>query len=179
VFVNEMVDGARERVQELIEKLTEKVAEKLPEVPTADSRIHAVTIGRPRTEVMDAFRDADRLSVILGDIAEVETIGSDRLRWTFTATDGERPAWDCVVSLEGDLLRFIDTHPDGRSGLTLEFRDAPQDRGTEVVARVSAPAPGMLTGAATFTALYRMRALLLTGEVPTLRENPSARPSAR
>jgi uncharacterized membrane protein len=175
--VNEMVDSAKERVQELIEKLTEKVADKLPDSVTAESRVQAVTIGRPRNEVIDAFCDAARLSVVLGDVAEVESIGPDRLRWTFAGAD--HPSWDCVVSLEGDQVRFVDARPDGRSGLTLEFRDAPQDRGTEVVARVSAPAPGMLTGPMAFTALYRMRALLLTGEVPTLRENPSARPSAR
>jgi uncharacterized membrane protein len=177
-FVNEMVDTAKERVQELIEKLTEKVAEKLPEA-TGDSALQAVTIGRPKNEVIDAFSDPARLSVVLGDVARVESIGSDRLRWTFTATGEEDRDWDCVVSLHGDRLRFTDARPDSAAGLTLDFRDAPQDRGTEVIARVSAPTPGMLTGLLAFKALYRARALLQTGEVPTLRHNPSARPAAR
>ncbi|MCW2552947.1 MAG: putative integral rane protein [Mycobacterium sp.] len=52
-------------------------------------------------------------------------------------------------------------------------------RRTEVIARVSSPAPGALTGALTFKALYRARALLMTGEMPTIRYNPSARDSDR
>ena len=77
------------------------------------------------------------------------------------------------------LLRFIDVQPDSAAHVLLEFRDASRDRGTEIVARVSAPAPGLLTGPLTFKALYRARALLQTGEVPTLHHNSSARASDR
>jgi hypothetical protein len=65
------------------------------------------------------------------------------------------------------------------NGIVLEFGDAPQDRGTEVIARVSSPAPGVLTGPLAFKALYRARALLMTGEVPTIKSNPSARDADR
>jgi len=44
---------------------------------------------------------------------------------------------------------------------------------------VRSPLPGLLTGAIAFKLLYRMRALLQTGELPTLEHNPSARPGAR
>jgi hypothetical protein len=48
-----------------------------------------------------------------------------------------------------------------------------------VTLRVEAPAPRLLSGAAAFKVLYRLRALMQTGEVPTIKSNPSARASAR
>lgn len=169
-----VVDTAVERVKHLAEKVTEKVVD----ATTTDSRVQAVTIARPRSEVMAFFQEHEQLSQVLGDIIAVHDAGPDRLRWCFSGDDG--PAWDCVVSRDGEnRLRFVDVNTDRPAGLTLDFSDAPQDRGTEVVARVSAPAPGALTGLMLYKILYRARALIQTGEVPTLRHNPSARASAR
>ena len=129
--------------------------------------------------MIDFFQRAERLSVIFGDIATVQDAGENRQRWIFTH-DGGGPAWDCVVTAEDDeRLRFVDVNPQRRAGIVLEFRDAPQDRGTEVIAHVTSPAPGTLSGALTYKALYRARALIQTAEVPTIRHNPSARHSAR
>lgn len=171
-----VVDTAKQQAKQLAHKVVEKVGEKV----TADSRVQAVTIARPRADVLDLFQDPERLSRIFGDIADVTGAGAgaDRLRWTFAGDDG--PVWDCVVSREGDnRLRYVDVNPERAAGLTLDLSDAPQGRGTEVVARVTAPGPGALTGVLTFKALYRARALLQTGEVPTIARNPSARDSSR
>lgn len=169
-----VVDTAVERVKHLAEKVTEKVTDAV----TTDSRVQAITIARPRAEVMAFFQESELLSQVLGDIASVQDAGPDRLRWTFSGDDG--PAWDCVISRDGEnRLRFLDVNPDRPAGLTLDFSDAQQDRGTEVVARVRAPGPGALTGLLLYKILYRARALMQTGEVPTLRHNPSARASAR
>ncbi len=171
-----VVHTAKERVQQLAGKVVDRIAD----AAESDSRVQAVTIGRPRAEVVAFFADPQRLSVVFGDIAEVQSIGADRMRWTFVAGDGVGPAWDCVVSVDDEShLRFVDTDPAGHVGIALEFRDAPQQRGTEVIARVSSPAPGALTGPLAFKALYRARALLMTGEVPTIEKNPSARHSDR
>jgi uncharacterized membrane protein len=170
-----VVDSAKAQVKQIVEKVTEKVTESV----SSDSKIQAVTIDRPRRDVVAAFSDAAFLTQVFGDIADVHNAGPERLRWTF-ALDGGGPAWDCVVATEGDdRLRFVDVNPDRDAGIDLRFREAPQHRGTEVIARVTSPAPGALTGALTFKALYRARALLLTGEVPTIKENPSARDSDR
>ncbi|WP_280506943.1 hypothetical protein [Nocardia farcinica] len=67
----------------------------------------------------------------------------------------------------------------GDAQLHIEFAEAPADLGTEVTLRVTAPVPGLLTGAVAFKVLYRARALLQTGELPTLAHNPSARAGAR
>ena len=170
-----VVDSAKAQVKQIVEKVTEKVAESV----SSDSKIQAITIDRPRNDVMQAFQDAEFLTQVFGDVADVHSAGAERLRWTF-AGDGEGPVWDCVIAADGDgQLRFVDVNPDRDAGIDLRFRDAPQNRGTEVIARVTSPAPGALTGALTFKALYRARALLLTGEVPTIKYNPSARDSDR
>lgn len=172
-----VVDSTKEHVKQLVEKVAQKVAEAAPAGVSFDSRVQAVTIGRPRAEVMHFFTDANRLSEVFGDIAEVSSTGPDRMRWKFTGGDLE---WECVVVTEDESrLRFVDVDPNESTGIVLELRDAPRDRGTEVIARVSSPAPGALTGLLTFKALYRARALLTTGEVPTIRHNPSARASNR
>jgi uncharacterized membrane protein len=178
-----VVESTKEQVRQIVEKVAQKVTEKTPQGVSFDSPLQAVTVGRPRTEVMNLFTDASRLSEVFGDIAEVSSTGPDRMRWKFAANgdDGSRsPEWECVVVTEDDArLRFVDVDPTQKAEITLEFRDAPRDRGTEVIARVSSPAPGAFTGLLTYKALYRASALLTTGEVPTLRHNPSARTSNR
>jgi hypothetical protein len=172
-----VVDSTKEHVKQIVDKVAKKVAEKAPAGVGFDSGVQAVTIGRPRAEVMQFFTDASRLSEVFGDIAEVSSIGPDRMRWKFA---GEGPEWECVVVTEDDArLRFVDVDPNASTGIVLELRDAPRDRGTEVIARVSSPAPGALSGVLTFKVLYRARALVTTGEVPTIRHNPSARASNR
>jgi uncharacterized membrane protein len=170
-----VVDTAREQVKHIVDK----VAEKVTDAATSESRIQAITIGRPRRDVMHLFKDAELLSEVFGDVADVHSVGEGRLRWTFKIDDGG-PAWDCVVTVEDDSrLRYVDVNPERQAEITMEFRDAPQDRGTEVLARVSSPAPGALTGPLMYKVLYRARATLLTGEVPTIAWNPSARDSNR
>ncbi|MEI4535529.1 hypothetical protein WAE93_30445 [Pseudomonas aeruginosa] len=63
--------------------------------------------------------------------------------------------------------------------IVVKYRAAPRELGTEVTLCVQAPAPALLSGAAAFKVLYRLRALMQTGEVPTIQSNPSARESAR
>jgi uncharacterized membrane protein len=135
----------------------------------------SVTIGRPRGAVRAFFRDPERLARVFGDIADV-TADGDNLRWTFRS--GEAITWECRVEADDDHVRYVSADG-GERGIVLELRDAPRDRGTEVLLRETSPVPSLLAGALAFTALYRARALLQTGEVPTLEPNPSARASDR
>jgi hypothetical protein len=171
-----VVDTAKAQVKQIVEKVTDKVTD----TASFDSKIQAVTIGLPRNDVMRQFQNAGFLSQVFGDVADVHEAGPERLRWTFRLDGNDGTAWDCVVAAEDDAqLRFVDVNPDKSASIVLNFRDAPQDRGTEVIARTTSPAPGPLTGPLTFKALYRARALLTTGEVPTIQHNPSARDSDR
>jgi uncharacterized membrane protein len=173
-----VVDTAKEQVKHLVEVVTDKVTDKVTDAATTDSRIQAITIGRPRADIVRLFQDAEVLAEVVGDFAEVHSTGKGRLRWTFPFDGGA--AWDCVIVIEDDIrVRFVDVNPERTAELTLDFRDAPNDLGTEVTARVSSPAPGALTGVLAYKLLYRARAVLLTGEAPTIKYNPSARDSQR
>lgn len=169
-----VVETAKAQVMQIVEK----VAEKVTDAAATDSQVQAITIAHPRGDVVKFLRDADHLSRIFGDIADVHRAGPDRLRWSFLGPGGG--VWDCVIAVEGDnRLRYVDVNPDRPLAITLDLSDAPQDRGTEILGRVTAPAPGVLTGSLMFKALYRARALLQTGEVPTIKHNPSGRASQR
>ncbi|WP_159847723.1 SRPBCC family protein [Nocardia sp. CY41] len=148
------------------------------------SSSQTVTIARPRAEVQQFWRDPAKLSEVLGDVAEVRTTEPSTYEWTLqSGTDG-RTTWKTTLREDEGHLRFVGSAGEDAAsaqGLEIElsFRDAPQDLGTEVTMRARTPLPDLLTGAAMFTALYRARARLQTGEIPTLAHNPSARSSAR
>ncbi|WP_280473917.1 SRPBCC family protein [Nocardia asiatica] len=148
------------------------------------SSTQTVTIARPRAEVEGFWRDPANLSEVMGDVADVRSSGPSSYEWTLHSGADGRTTWQTTLQEEQGRFRFVGSTDDSTSsapGLELElrFRDAPRDLGTEVTMRARAPLPDVLTGAATFTALYRARARLQTGEVPTLAHNPSARSSAR
>ncbi|WP_304113592.1 hypothetical protein [Mycolicibacterium bacteremicum] len=167
-----LLESAKEQARQLVEK----VAGSAGHEPT----VQAVTIGRPHDAVVAVLSDPAALSRIFGDIAEVASIGPDRLRWTFPGRDADDdPSWECVVSTDGAGVKYTDVRPDSSLEIVVALREAPQDMGTEVIGRISSPAPGLLTGPLLYKALYRTRALLQTGEIPTIARNPSARDSAR
>ena len=166
-----LLDQAKEQARHLVEKVTGSEGR--------EPGVHAITISRSRQEVVSAFRDPDFLSQIFGDIADVEATGPNLLRWAFHHGGKNDAAWECVITAGEDEVTYAGAGPGSPTEIVIACRDAPQDRGTEDVARVSAPAPGLLTGPLTFKALYRARALLQTGEIPTIRRNPSARNSPR
>ncbi|WP_280308620.1 hypothetical protein [Nocardia abscessus] len=148
------------------------------------SSSQTLTIARPRAEVERFWRDPANLSEVLGDVAEVRSSGPSSYEWTFPSGADGRTTWTTTLREEDGHFRFVGSTDDDTSsapGLELElgFADAPRDLGTEVTMRARTPLPDLLTGAATFTALYRARARLQTGEIPTLANNPSARSSAR
>lgn len=134
-----------------------------------------VTIACPVERIEQFWRDPGQLSVVLGDIAEVEVRGPDRYCWR--SMDGPELAWETELIPQPEGVRFVGTAD--ASQISVSWRPALGKPGTEVTLRADAPVPGLLAGAAAFKALYRLRALMQTGEVPTIRRNPSARKSAR
>ncbi|MCG5433483.1 hypothetical protein LV457_14475 [Mycobacterium sp. MYCO198283] len=131
-----------------------------------------VTIGRPPEAVAQLWRDPQQLSRLLGEIGEVTQDG-DTYRWTL---GDDATSWETRLQVEGDRLRFVG---DNATELTVTLRPAPNQLGTEVTLTPKTPLPDLVTGAVAFTMLYRARALLQTGEIPTIRQNPSGRASAR
>lgn len=161
------------QIPEPVNKVVTKVVSMVADTAPSGAKAQTVTIACPPERIEQFWRDPEQLSVVLGDIAEVEATGEDRYRWR--VMDG--PAWESRLVTDPGRVRYVGSADDNE--LVVEYRPAPNDLGTEVTLRVKAPAPGLLSGAAAFKVLYRLRALVQTGEVPTIRSNPSARKSAR
>ncbi|MGE2714252.1 hypothetical protein ACQI4L_09360 [Mycolicibacterium litorale] len=171
-----ILDAARDRATALAANVANVVGDKMPDKRPADATTgQSVTINSSVVEVEELWRDARRMSVVLGELGDVENIGPDRYRWTLHAGP-VKTTWESTAHTDPDGLRF--TGDDGNE-ILVSYRLAPNHLGTEVTLRTKTPAPDLLTGALAFKVLYRCRALLQTGEVPTIRNNPSARPSAR
>ncbi|WP_378740450.1 hypothetical protein [Nocardia brasiliensis] len=167
------LDKAKEQLTDLVGKVIDS--------GSSGGGTQTVTISRPRDQVEQFWRDPEKLSVVLGDLAEVRSTGPTSYEWILRRGD-ESVTWDTTLVAEEGSLRFVRAGGNGSSTegveIKLTFRDAPHDLGTEVTLQVKSPVPDLLTGAAAFKVLYRARALLQTGEVPTLAHNPSARAAA-
>ena len=150
----------------------------------------SITVGRPPEELYEAWRDPDRLSRVVGHVADVAPADGDRLRWQVSGPLGLKTAWETrfVEERPGEYLRW-ETLGDARvphEG-SVSFRPAPGDRGTEVTLAVDFDPPGgasgraildrldVVTGTLAEVALDRFKSLVETGEAPTLERNPSAR----
>lgn len=149
------------------------VVNRVIDVAPRRSKAQTVTIACPVERIERFWRDPDQLSVVLGDIADIEAGGRDGYRWRFSADPDV--TWDSTLIDEPDGIRFVGNG----NQLVVNYRPAPRELGTEVTLCVTAPAPALLSGAAAYQVLYRLRALMQTGEVPTIQSNPSARDSAR
>ncbi|WP_280507757.1 hypothetical protein [Nocardia flavorosea] len=142
---------------------------------TPGSRSQTLTFRCPRAAAVQFWRDPENLSRVFSGIAEVHSTGEDRYEWAVAGTGDEPVTWASVLLAEDDDLRFVDASDSDLVQMDIGFADAPHELGTEVRISAQAPLPEPLTNAALFTVLYRARALLQTGEVPTLEQNSSAR----
>ena len=150
-----------------------------------------VTIGKPRQELYQVWRDFSRFPDFMDNVRMVEKLDNERSRWTIEAPmgatvevvtriaedkPGETIAW---VSEPGSQIET-----DGR----VEFADAPPSRGTYVrlLIRYKPPAGRIGQGIAKLLQrepnvqarrdLRRFKQLMETGEIP-VNASPSARKS--
>lgn len=166
--------GTRDHLTDLVEEVITVGGEP----DTAQT----VTIGRPRAEVEQFWHDPDNLSQVLGDIASIRVLGDGIHEWHTHRGPEQTLTWRTTLHDADGAISFTAIREDGtpaedRPRVDLRFRDAPHDLGTEVTLRVRTAVPELLTRAAIFKALYRARALIQTGEIPTL-DTPSARATA-
>lgn len=150
----------------------------------------SITIGKPANELFRFWREPQRLSQILGDIAQVTQVSGGRQHWVVHGPFNRRMEWDTQVIEDhpGELVRWksLDGAPLPNEGL-VRFRPAPRDWGTEVALRFRFDAPGgtlgnavakrlgIVPGMLAEKALRRFKSLAETGEIPTLKHNPAAR----
>lgn len=177
-----LVRTAAARTQGVARALRDRAPVGGDQGPTAIRQ--SITIERSREEILPIARDPHALSTVLGDLGRVATTGGDRFAWTITTPGDATTEFDTelVETPNGLLWRTADDADGMPAQLTLTFEDAPQDRGTEVALRLELELPpgtrkaaATVAGGLALKALHRFKALVVTGEVPTLRHTPAAR----
>lgn len=98
----------------------------------------AVTIGKPRQQVYDTWRDFSNLARFMENIESVTLIDGKTSHWVVRGPMGRTLEWDAVVTedVPGERIAW-ETAPgaDIKSAGWVEFTDGPTGRGTEVRAR--------------------------------------------
>ncbi len=154
----------------------------------ADAR-GAATIGRSSEELRALWQRPDVQSRIWAHFATVTAQEEGSAVWIAKGPAGGEYRWrtQSQEGADGELRWASVDDADVPNTGTLIFRPAPGDRGTEVHLSVRFDPPGGPVGQAISklfhivpreivqTALYRFRALALTGEIPTTDPQPAAR----
>ncbi|MBY9062622.1 SRPBCC family protein [Sphingomonas yunnanensis] len=148
-----------------------------------------VTIGRPAEELRTLWLQPDTQSRIWAHFANVTASGDGAADWVAHGPAGGEYRWQTQTDASAaDALRWTSLDgADVANAGSLRFRPAPGDRGTELHLDIRFDPPGGIVGEAAvklfrivpreivLTALYRFRALALTGEIPTTDHQPAAR----
>lgn len=149
----------------------------------------AVTVGRPADELRTLWLDPDTQSRIWTHFAEVTPLDSRTADWLAHGPAGGDYKWRTEVEdASGNEVRWssLDGADVPNAGV-LVFGAAPGDRGTELHLDLRFDPPGGVVGEALSKlfhivpaeivrkALYKFRALALTGEIPTTEPQPAAR----
>lgn len=136
-----------------------------------------LTIARTVEDVLRACLDPDVLDTMVSPAGSVHRGPAGVYAWTVADTTIETQA-----HVEPNRVVFSGgpaQNPD-EPVVTVEAWPAPQGLGAEVVLRLTVPAgTGEVGGGLAFTMLYHLRALLQTGEAPTLGNVPSGRDGKR
>jgi uncharacterized membrane protein len=150
----------------------------------------SLTIDANPDELLEAWCDPAVQQQVLGDLAELTAGDRNQMRWQ-VRLPGDRSvqvASELVECQPGVMAHYRSTAPhDIEMDLVFAVEPAPADFGTEATVKIECAVPGgtlasaaakllgsapeMLVG----RALRRLKALIETGEIPTLESNPSAR----
>jgi len=141
-----------------------------------------VTIGKPRAEVYAFWRDFSNIPRFLEHVESIQSTGDGTHRWTIETGSGREIVMDTriVHDVENEevVWRTVEGSDIESEGRVL-FRDAPGDRGTEVVATAHYHQPGGALGGAVAKLLQvdpktqirrglkRLKMLMETGEIST------------
>jgi uncharacterized membrane protein len=156
--------------------------------------LRSVTAQRSAQDVFRAWRRPETFAQVLGHFASHTSLEGGRTQWTLHDPMGREHSWvtEVVAEEPNKMIRWqtVDGAPLLKS-LTLQLHPAPGDRGTEMRLHLRLEPPsgvlgsvlGKLFGKAPAwvidRALRNMKSLLEAGEVPSLKNNPAARASAR
>jgi uncharacterized membrane protein len=153
----------------------------------------AVTVNRPRAEVYRLWRDLENLPRFMKHIESVEQLDDRRSRWIVCAPAGRTVEWEAEIinEIENGLIGFRSlSHANVDLAGSVQFKDAPAGRGTEVIVEIQYNPPAGILGA--FAArmwgeeptqqigedLHRFKQMVEAGEILTTEGQPSG-PSVR
>ncbi|MFP5076224.1 hypothetical protein ACLE20_02860 [Rhizobium sp. YIM 134829] len=154
----------------------------------ADARA-SITIGKPADELRDLWQKPDTQSLVWAHFATLTPRDDRRIDWMAHGPRGGVYQWQThpVEGAENELRWASLDGADVPNVGSATFRPAPGDRGTELSLDIRFDPPGGSIGVAVSKlfhivpreivskALYRFRALALTGEVPRTDPQPAAR----
>ena len=104
---------------------------------------YAATIFKPRQEVYAFWREWQNLPRFARHLKKVEDLGGGKTRWTAEGPHGD-VAWEAETTedVPGQRIAWRSVgHPDVPNHGVVTFKDAPQDRGTEVVVSMAYDMP--------------------------------------
>ncbi|MDJ1434155.1 SRPBCC family protein [Halostagnicola sp. A-GB9-2] len=163
------------------------------EIDTNTPRIErSITIGASPEELYELWSEPDTLEQIVGPGGKIETVDADegRWRWTIPGPLEQAVAWETELVDEepGEYIRWETLEGERLSSDgSVEFQQAPADRGTEVTLQLEFHPPGgpfgnavmngidIVPGTLAEKTLNRFKSLAETGEIPSLETNPSGR----
>lgn len=153
----------------------------------------SITIEKPAQELYRLWSDPQNITQVMGDFADVTQVSDKRSHWVLHSPLNRRMEWDTeiVENRPGELLRWksVEGAPLPNE-MAVRFHPAPRDWGTVVTLHVRFTPPGGALGSgllrrlrigpslAAEKILRRFKSLAETGEIPTLKRNPAARPGA-
>ena len=107
--------------------------------------VEAITINRPRNEVYDFWHNFENLPRFMEHLESVDVLDERRSRWKAKAPAGASVEWDAetIKDSPNELIawRSLPESDVPNSGY-VRFRDAPGNRGTEVIVELKYQPPG-------------------------------------
>jgi uncharacterized membrane protein len=150
----------------------------------------SVTIRRPREEIYEFWRKFENLPKFMRHLKNVKQLGEGRSHWVAKAPANRTVEWDAelVEDVPNERIAWRSlAGADVENHGVVRFKDAPGGRGTEVHVELEYRPPAGVVGmvvAKLFTEepngqihddLIRLRAYFETGEIPTIKGQPSDR----
>jgi len=147
----------------------------------------AVTVQAPAGQVYTFWRDFNNLAKFMKHVKSVEVLDEKKSHWVVEGPAGKNVEWDAEIinEEEGKLISWksLPGAEVDNTG-TVQFREAPAGRGTEVRVTMEYLPPagklglaiakvfGKTPGAEVRDDLRRLRQIIETGEVPTTEGQP-------
>jgi uncharacterized membrane protein len=150
--------------------------------------VRAITVNLPRPDVYAFWRDFENLPRFMKHLESVTVHDDRRSHWVAKAPGGTTVEWEAEIIADepSSLLAWQSIgEADVDNSGSVQFLDAPGDRGTEVLVQLRYDAPAGAVGKAIAKMfgeepeqqvredLRRFKALVETGVIPTIIGQPS------